>query len=103
MEGQVHTVEGQSHNGGTGQHNGGTEHNGGTGQGQDIIMEGQHIMEGQVQNGGTGQIRGQSGKRERMEKDLEQGEAFELRALRGLGIEIKLARVPKRRIKKSCR
>ena len=52
--------------------------------------------------GGTGQIRGQSGKRERMEKDLEQGEAFELRALRGLGIEIKLARVPKRRIKKTA-
>jgi hypothetical protein len=50
----------------------------------------------------TGQIRGQSGKRERMEKDLEQGEAFELRALRGLGIEIKLARVPKRRIKKTA-
>jgi hypothetical protein len=33
---------------------------------------------------------------------LEQGEAFELRALRGLGIEIKLARVPKRRIKKTA-
>ena len=78
----------------------------------DHLMEGQTIcmsdrshliLEGQVSDchiGGTGQIRGQSGKRERMEKDLEQGEAFELRALRGLGIEIKLARVPKRRIKK---